>query len=45
MKQNFGRHRFKDDCKLITFIIKWLITQYTDCYQQGIEELIPEYDK
>jgi hypothetical protein len=45
LKQNFGKHRFKDDCKLETFMIKWLITQDTDFYQQGREELFPAYDK
>jgi hypothetical protein len=44
-KQNFGGHNFKDDGEVKTVVTRWLITQYTDWYRQGIEKLALRYDK
>jgi hypothetical protein len=45
LKQNLDSHKFKDDCKVGTVEIQWLITADKDFYQQGIEKLFPQYDK
>ena len=43
MQQILGGHNFKDDLKVKVWT-RWLVTQDTYCYQQGIENLILRYD-
>jgi hypothetical protein len=35
----------KDDWEVETVVTWWLIIQGTNWYQQGVEELLPRYDK
>ena len=45
LKQNLGVHKFKDDREVETFVTGLLITQDMDRQQQGIQKLVPRYDK
>ena len=39
LKERLGGHSFKDDREVETAVMRWLMTQYTDWYQQRIEKL------
>jgi hypothetical protein len=44
LKQNLRGHRFKDSREVDTIVTRWLITQNTGLYRQGIEKLAARYD-
>ena len=45
LKQYVGGHSFKDDSEVEKDVTRWLMTRDIDWYQQGIEKLVPRYDK
>jgi hypothetical protein len=42
---NVEGHRPNFDSEVQSVVTRWLATQETDCYQQGLEELVLRYDK
>jgi len=45
LKQFLGSKRFDDDDDLKDAVQKWLILQVAAFYEEGIQKLVPRYDK
>ena len=45
LKKFLGRKRFDDDDDLKDAVQKWLTSQAAAFYEEGIQKLVPRYDK
>lgn len=45
LKKHLGGQRLQDDNEVKTFVMQWLTSQAAEFYQEGIQKLVPRYDK
>ena len=45
LKKHLGGQRLQDDNEVKTFVIQWLRSQAAEFYEEGIQKLVPRYDK
>nr|CAH7761651.1 unnamed protein product [Callosobruchus chinensis] len=45
LKKHLGGQRLQDDKEVKTVVIQWLKSQAAVFYEEGIQKLVPRYDK